>query len=321
MSELLNVVELKTYYPIKRGVFSKTVGYVYAVDGISFTLDEGSSLGLVGESGCGKTTAGMSILRLIPTSSGHIYFQGQDLAQVSERGMKDVRQNMQIVFQDPYSSLNPKFKLKDIICEPMIVYNMYTKKERGKMVDELLERVGLSAGFANRFPHELSGGQRQRVGIARVLSLNPKLIVADEPVSALDVSIQAQIINLLEDLQKDFQLSYIIISHDLSVVEHMCDRIAVMYLGRIVELAYYDQLFSSARHPYTKALLNAIPMPDPHANKEKIILRGQVPSPIEPPPGCHFHPRCPDKSEICEREVPVMVEVEQGHQVACHLVK
>jgi oligopeptide/dipeptide ABC transporter ATP-binding protein len=319
MTELLKVDDLKTYYPIKGGVFSRTVGFVHAVDGISFLLEEGKSLGLVGESGCGKTSAGLSILKLIQPTSGKIYFEGQDIVGMNKKKMKEVRHRMQIVFQDPYSSLNPKLKLKDIIGEPLSIYNLCKKNMRDDAVASLLEKVGLSVDYANRHPHELSGGQRQRVGIARALSLRPKLIVADEPVSALDVSIQAQIINLIEELQEEFNLSYIIISHDLSVVEHMCDQIAVMYLGRIIEIAPYDKLFSSPRHPYTQALLAAIPIADPHIRKERIPLKGQVPNPINPPSGCRFHPRCGRKVDGCESDIPELEKVAENHHVACHL--
>ena len=320
MPELLKVADLKTYYPIKKGVFSRTVGFVYAVDGVSFVLEEGKSLGLVGESGCGKTTAGLSILKLIQPTSGNIYFEGQDLFDLKKKAMKEVRRRMQIIFQDPYSSLNPKLKLKDIIREPLDIYNIHSKHMRDDLVAGLLDKVGLSVAFANRYPHELSGGQRQRIGIARALSIRPKLILADEPVSALDVSIQAQIINLIDDLRVEFNLSYIIISHDLSVVEHMCDQIAVMYLGRIVEKAPYNELFTSPRHPYTQALLEAIPTADPHLKKDLIILKGQVPNPMNPPAGCHFHPRCYQKIDGCEKQIPESKKIAENHYVACHQV-
>ncbi len=319
MSEFLKIVDLKTHYPIKKGLFSRTVATVHAVDGVSLSLREGMSLGLVGESGCGKTTTGLSILKLIEPTAGHIYFEGQDIIGLDKAQMKQVRRRMQMIFQDPYSSLNPKLRIKDIIAEPLVVYRLYSKKERRRVVFDLLGKVGLRPEFANRYPHELSGGQRQRVGIARTLGLNPKMIVADEPVSALDVSIQAQIINLMEDLQEEFHLSYIIISHDLSVVEHMCNHVAVMYLGRIVEMAPYEAIFVSPRHPYTQALLSAIPVADPHAKKEKIVLKGQVPSPLNPPAGCHFHPRCEVRVEECTKISPQLKEVSEEHFVACHL--
>ena len=319
MGELLKLVNLKTYYPIRKGFWLKVVGNVHAVDGVSFTLEEGKSIGLVGESGCGKTTLGLSILQLIQPTSGEIYFEGQNIMIPGKTNMKDVRARMQMIFQDPYSSLNPKQNIKSIVEEPLIVYGRHNKKERHEKVMGLLEKVGLGTHLSNRYPNQLSGGQRQRVGIARALSLNPKLIVSDEPVSALDVSIQAQIINLMEDLQAEFNLSYVIISHDLSVVEHMCDIVVVMYLGRVVEISTYDELFKSSVHPYTQALLSAIPIADPHAKRHRVLLKGQVPSPINPPSGCHFHPRCGMKKTDCSRKVPTLREIGNDHYVACHL--
>jgi len=319
--KLLEVNNLKKYFPIKGGIFSKTVGYVYAVDTVSFFLNEGESLGLVGESGCGKSTTARAILRLIEPTEGEILFEGKDICKVDDREMRSFRRHMQIVFQDPYASLDPRKTVERIIGEPLDVFSIGTKKERKERVAYLLEKVGLYPEHAQRYPHEFSGGQRQRIGIARALALNPKLVIGDEPVSALDVSIQAQVINLLEDIQKEFNLSYLIIAHDLAVVEHICDRIAVMYLGRIVEIAKDKDLYNSPTHPYTIALLSAIPMPDPSVTKKRMILEGDVPSPMHPPAGCHFHTRCPHKKEICTTAIPPLADIGNGHFVACHLEK
>jgi oligopeptide/dipeptide ABC transporter ATP-binding protein len=316
---LLEVKNLKKYFPIKGGIFSKAIGYVYAVDGVSFYISKGESLGLVGESGCGKSTTARAILRLIEPTEGEILFEGKDVCSLDHQGMRAVRRDMQIVFQDPYASLDPRRTVEQTIGEPLNVFRISTKKERRERIAYLLQKVGLSADHARRYPHEFSGGQRQRIGIARALALNPKLIIGDEPVSALDVSIQAQVINLLEDLQKEFDLSYIIIAHDLAVVEHVCDRIAVMYLGRIVELASDKELYTSPVHPYTVALLSAIPVPDPKITKKRIILEGDVPSPMRPPAGCHFHTRCPQKKDVCQMSIPKLTEIKEGHFVACHL--
>jgi oligopeptide transport system ATP-binding protein len=315
---LLEVKNLKKYFPIKGGIFSKTIGYVYAVDDVSFYLNKGESLGLVGESGCGKSTAARVILRLIEPTEGKILFDGKDVCELDHKEMQSIRRNMQIVFQDPYASLDPRRRVEQIIEEPLNVFQVGVRKERQERTAYLLEKVGLKPEHGRRYPHEFSGGQRQRIGIARALALNPKLVIGDEPVSALDVSIQAQIINLLEDLQKEFHLSYIIISHDLAVVEHICDRIAVMYLGRIVEVASDKVLYTSPLHPYTIALLSAVPVPDPVISKKRTILGGDVPNPASPPSGCHFHIRCPRKKEECKTIVPKLTEIEDGHFVACH---
>ncbi len=323
MSEtLLTVNDLKVHFPIKKGVFSRTAGYVYAVDGVSLTLKKGETLGIVGESGCGKTTAGMAILHLLKPTSGKIVYQGKDISQISHMSKTELmalKKEIQIIFQDPYSSLNPRMTLRRIIRDPMKLHGMYKNRELDERVDYLMGTVGLSPEQGNRYPHEFSGGQRQRIGIARALSLNPKIIIADEPVSALDVSIQAQIINLMIDLQKEFDLSFIFIAHDLAVVEHTCDRIAVMYLGKIVEESTYSDLYHNPKHPYTQALLSAIPVPDPRATRKRTILKGDVPSPRHPPSGCSFHPRCPERIDGCDHDEPVQKDIGGGHYVACHL--
>ncbi|NIS71469.1 MAG: dipeptide ABC transporter ATP-binding protein [Proteobacteria bacterium] len=319
MEELLSISDLKVHFPIKKGLFSRTVGRVYAVDGISFNLRRGETVGLVGESGCGKTTTGMAILRLIEPTSGTVVFDGMDTSQMTKSTLRSLRRQMQIIFQDPYSSLNPRMTVNQIIGDPMDIHGVYRGREREERIAYLLEKVGLTPEQGRRYPHEFSGGQRQRIGVARALALNPQLIIGDEPVSALDVSIQAQIINLLIDLQEEFQLSYIIIAHDLAVVEHLCDRIAVMYLGKIVELASYRDLYTDPKHPYTQALLSAVPVTDPRKARERVILKGDVPSPINPPPGCHFHPRCPHRMEPCDKAEPVLKDLGGQHYVACYL--
>ena len=318
--KLLEVKNLVKHFPVRGGVFSRVRAHVRAVDGISFDIEEGETLGLVGESGCGKSTAGRAILRLIEPTAGEVIFKGINILDLEREKMRQLRREMQIIFQDPYASLNPRMTIGSIVGEPLTIHKIAKGKKRDEEVASILQRVGLRPEHMRRYPHEFSGGQRQRIGIARALALNPKVIIADEPVSALDVSIQAQVINLLQDLQKDFGIAYLVISHDLSVVQHICDKIAVMYLGEIVEIAEADELIMSPRHPYTEALLSAVPVPDPAAGgqKERIILRGDVPSPVNPPSGCRFHTRCPYKEDICAAEVPPLQVISDGHMTACH---
>ncbi len=318
--ELLRVKDLVKYFPIKRGLLSRAVERVHAVDGVSFTIGPGETLGLVGESGCGKSTTGRCILRLIEPTSGEVWFAGKSVTALSGRELRALCRDMQIIFQDPYASLNPRLPVGAIVGEALIIHNLTKSgREFEERVVELLETVGLNADHMRRYPHEFSGGQRQRIGIARALAVSPKLIVCDEPVSALDVSIQAQVINLLEDLQQQFGLSYLFIAHDLSVVEHISTRVAVMYLGRIVETAAAEDLYNAPLHPYTQALLSAVPIPDPAAKRGRIMLQGDVPNPIHPPSGCHFHTRCPKAMAHCAVKTPIAKEMAPGHVVACHL--
>jgi oligopeptide/dipeptide ABC transporter ATP-binding protein len=319
IDSLLKVDNLVKYFPIKKGVFRRTVGWIKAVDDVSFEVYEGETLGLVGESGCGKTTTALTILRLEEPTKGKVIFNGRDIVKMKKSEMRKERKNMQIIFQDPYSSLDPRMKIKDIIAEGILTHNLLNHQERYKRVGELLEKVGIPAENMNSFPHEFSGGQRQRIGIARALALEPKIIMCDEAVSALDVSIRSQIINLLKDLQKEFNLTYLFIAHDLSVIKYISDRVVVMYLGKIVEIADKKELFTNTMHPYTQALISAVPVPNPDYKKERIILKGDVPSPANPPKGCRFHPRCFKVMEICSKIEPKLIEIKEKHFCACHL--
>jgi oligopeptide/dipeptide ABC transporter ATP-binding protein len=320
MTALLEVHGLKKHFPIHKGVFSRVSGYVYAVDGVSFHIDRGETLGLVGESGCGKSTVGRTLLKLLEPTEGKILVNGEDITALDAAQMLPYRRQMQMIYQDPYASLNPRMSAGEIVGEPLIIHRVAAPKERRERVAHLFDRVGLRPELVNAFPHEFSGGQRQRIGIARALALNPELIVGDEPVSALDVSIQAQIINLLMDLQDEFKLSYLFVAHDLAVVEHISNRVAVMYLGRIVETTDKTSLFEMPLHPYTEALLSAVPIPKASARtRKRVILTGDVPSPINPPSGCHFHARCLYAMARCRHEVPALREVKPRHWAACHL--
>jgi len=320
---LLTVDQLVKHFPVLRGVFQRQVGAVHAVDGISFHIYKGETFGLVGESGCGKSTTGRTILQLYRPTSGHVNFDGVDLVKLKGEDLRRTRRRMQMIFQDPYASLNPRMTIHEIISEPLQVHGISNRKESDERVKELLNIVRLSPDFAPRYPHEFSGGQRQRVGIARALALNPDFIVCDEPISALDVSIQAQVINLLEELQEQFGLTYLFIAHDLSMVRHISSRLAVMYLGIIVEMGTVNELFSHPLHPYTQALLSAVPVPDPavEEKRHRIILEGDVPSPVNPPSGCRFRTRCPLAAEICTQQIPEFREIETEHWVACHMVE
>jgi peptide/nickel transport system ATP-binding protein len=317
---LLSVSHLKKYFPIRRGVLSRVAAYVKAVDDISFDIKKGETFGLVGESGCGKTTAGRAVLRLVEPDAGTIRFDGVDLRSLGPQDLRRRRRDMQIIFQDPYASLNPRMTIRTIVGEPFVIHGTASGSEKDDQVATLLKTVGLDPTVMNRYPHEFSGGQRQRIGIARALALRPKLIVADEPVSALDVSIQAQIINLLADLQQQFGLTYLFISHAIPVIEHISTRIGVMYLGKLVEVGTSAQICLSPKHPYTQALLSAVPIPDPAAKKQRIVLTGDVPTPINPPTGCRFHTRCPVAIERCKIEEPPLRPLEDGRDAACHLV-
>ncbi len=316
---LLEVRDLAKYFPVRRGLFKRVVAEVKAVDGVSFDLNAGETLCIVGESGCGKSTVGRLVLRLIDPSAGSIRFEGEDITTLSRSQMREKRQQLQIVFQDPYASLNPRMTAGRIVGEPIENFSSISKSEREARVAELFGHVGLRTDAMRRYPFEFSGGQRQRLGLARALALKPSIIVADEPVSALDVSVQAQVLNLMMDLQEKFGLAYLFISHDLGVVEHVANRVAVMYLGRIVEVAGKEQLFARPRHPYTRALISAAPLPDPKAKRERIVLEGDVPSPMNPPQGCHFHTRCPLAFERCRKEAPRLLPRDTGHAVSCHL--
>ena len=318
---ILRVEDLVEHFPIYRGVIQRQVGAVHAVDGVSFNIKRGETLGFVGESGCGKSTTGRTILQLYKPTSGHVYFNDIDLTTLKPEEMRKMRRNMQMIFQDPYASLNPRMTIRDIIGEGLVVHNAARGAEIDDRVKELLDLVRLNPAFASRYPHEFSGGQRQRVGIARALALQPSLIICDEPISALDVSIQAQVVNLLEELQEKFNLSYLFIAHDLSMVRHISNRVAVMYLGVIVETAERDELYEHPLHPYTQALLSAVPVPDPTRNVKRIVLEGDVPSPVNPPSGCRFRTRCPLAEAICAEKRPEFREISTGHWVACHMVK
>ena len=318
---LVEVKNLVKYFPVRAGLLQRVVAQVQAVDDVSFAVRKGETLGLVGESGCGKTTVGRSMLRLIEPTSGEVSFDGRNVLELHGNELKAIRRDMQIIFQDPYASLDPRVPIGESVMEGLHIHKVGTPKERFEIMLETLKKVGLEDYHARRYPHEFSGGQRQRIGIARALALRPKFIICDEPVSALDVSIQSQVLNILKDLQNEFGLTYLFIAHNLSVVEHISDRVAVMYLGKMVELTGRDELFANPLHPYTQALMSAIPIPDPHLKRKRIILKGDVPSPLHPPSGCRFHPRCPIAEEICSQQEPEFREVGSDHWVACWMVK
>ena len=321
MNPLLQVNGLKKYFPVKKGLLRKTVGYVKAVDGVDFHINEAETFGLVGESGCGKTTVGKLVLKLINASDGKILFNGKEIVGLTNKEFQPERKNIQLIFQDPYGSLNPRMTVGDLIAEPMRKHHVVEKSEVKQRVAELLEIVGLNPKYARKYPHEFSGGQRQRIGLARALSVNPKLIVCDEPVSALDVSIQAQILNLLKDLQQQLGVAYLFIAHGMAVVKHVSHRVGVMYLGKLMEVADSKTIFEECRHPYTQALMSAVPIPDPAKRRERIILSGEIPSALNPPAGCRFNSRCPLAKDICREAEPVLKEIAGGHLVACHFVQ